>query len=152
MKAKLRRKRATSPTETSAFKAWFRGSKVVNSDGTPMRVYHGTARSDLRWSPNRPAYFSPNANDADDLAVADVLEDGDMPRVLSAYLAVVNPAILNWCESQTLNVEPHTVERLKALGHDGAFGTREDGSVFEYVAFSNNQIRSLSGEPEPENG
>jgi len=32
----------TSVTGTPAFKAWFGGSKVVDAEGNPLRVYHGT--------------------------------------------------------------------------------------------------------------
>jgi len=31
-----------APAQTPAFKAWFRGSKVVDANGNPLRVYHGT--------------------------------------------------------------------------------------------------------------
>ena len=30
-------------TETRQFRKWFAGSQVVNSDGTPKIMYHGTA-------------------------------------------------------------------------------------------------------------
>jgi hypothetical protein len=34
--------RSQDQTDTPAFKAWFEGSKVVNADGSPLVVYHGT--------------------------------------------------------------------------------------------------------------
>lgn len=34
--------RITNQTETRQFKNWFKGSKVVNADGTPKVMYHGT--------------------------------------------------------------------------------------------------------------
>jgi hypothetical protein len=40
--------RATPQTKTDAFKRWFGGSIVVNPDGTPMVMYHGTGWTDLR--------------------------------------------------------------------------------------------------------
>jgi GNAT superfamily N-acetyltransferase len=33
--------------ETPEFKQWFKKSEVVNEDGTPMRVYHGTTKNNL---------------------------------------------------------------------------------------------------------
>ena len=40
--------RATPQTKTDAFKKWFGDSIVVNPDGTPMVMYHGTGWTDLR--------------------------------------------------------------------------------------------------------
>jgi len=40
----VRFSRATDQTDTPAFKAWFGDSKVVDKDGKPLVVYHGTAR------------------------------------------------------------------------------------------------------------
>lgn len=37
-----RRARTISRTNTSAFKRWFKNSKVVDANGNPLRVYHGT--------------------------------------------------------------------------------------------------------------
>lgn len=34
-------------TDTPEFKAWFKGSKVVDADGKPLRVYHGTSDSEV---------------------------------------------------------------------------------------------------------
>jgi hypothetical protein len=36
-------------TETPAFKAWFKNSKVVDEDGKPLVVYHGTALESYKW-------------------------------------------------------------------------------------------------------
>lgn len=42
-------RRQAHPTQwsTQAFKAWFAGSKVVNPDGTPKVMYHGTAQPNI---------------------------------------------------------------------------------------------------------
>jgi len=37
--------RTDSPTGTSAFKAWFKDSKVVDAEGKPRVMYHGTGNS-----------------------------------------------------------------------------------------------------------
>lgn len=42
-------------TETEGFKRWFRASKVVDADGKPRRVYHGTKRPDRVGSRFRAA-------------------------------------------------------------------------------------------------
>ena len=38
-------RRITTVTESAAFKSWFRDSKVVDADGKPLAVYHGTDRA-----------------------------------------------------------------------------------------------------------
>ena len=40
--------RATPQTKTDAFKKWFAGSIVVNRDGSPRVMYHGSGFTDLR--------------------------------------------------------------------------------------------------------
>lgn len=34
--------RVKSQTDTLQFRKWFKGSKIVNEDGTPILMYHGT--------------------------------------------------------------------------------------------------------------
>jgi len=41
------RMKASPQTKTEAFKQWFKGSVVVNPDGTPMVMYHGTGWTDI---------------------------------------------------------------------------------------------------------
>lgn len=42
------RAKASPQTKTDAFKRWFNGSVVVNRDGTPMVMYHGTGWTNIR--------------------------------------------------------------------------------------------------------
>jgi hypothetical protein len=42
------RMRATPQTKSEVFKKWFAGSIVVNQDGSPRVMYHGTGWTDLR--------------------------------------------------------------------------------------------------------
>ena len=39
-----------SPMDNPNFAQWFRGSKVVDEDGEPLRVYHGTTHEFSRFS------------------------------------------------------------------------------------------------------
>ena len=41
----LKPPKRVDPTQTPEFKAWFQGSKVVNRNGTPMVVYHGSTHA-----------------------------------------------------------------------------------------------------------
>jgi hypothetical protein len=38
---------------SAAFKRWFGDSKIVNADGTPMKMYHGTARDIEQFTPKQ---------------------------------------------------------------------------------------------------
>src|SRR3546814_7013631 len=49
-------------TETPEFKRWFGNSKVVDADGQPLRVYHGTDQSFDAFDVE--AWFTPSARDA----------------------------------------------------------------------------------------
>ena len=44
-------------TETQQFKRWFGNSKVVNEDGTPMIVYHGTLTKGINALKNPHRYL-----------------------------------------------------------------------------------------------
>lgn len=50
-------------TDTLAFKNWFRNSKVVDSDGDPLVVYHGTGKDfdifDANSGQGRPMELAP---------------------------------------------------------------------------------------------
>lgn len=50
-------------TTTPEFKRWFGDSKVVDKNGTPRVVYHGTT-SDVKNSFNLPAYFTESSPEA----------------------------------------------------------------------------------------
>jgi len=58
--------------ETPNFKAWFKNSQVVNEDGTPRRMYHGTTKNNLTkfdqrsggiWVAFDPAAASPGTGE-----------------------------------------------------------------------------------------
>lgn len=65
---------AVSVTDTPAFKAWFGNSKVVDDEGDPLNVYHGTTGNfevfDIKKTykdsyVGRGFYFTSNPHDAD---------------------------------------------------------------------------------------
>lgn len=84
-------------THTEAFKKWFGDSKVVDKDGNPLRVYHGTKADFAEFTndtPNRGAmgdsvgfYFSDGA--------AFASEYGEEGAVVPAYLRMTKPLKLN---------------------------------------------------------
>ena len=89
--------RITSQTETRQFKKWFRGSKVVNSDGTPKEMYHGTSNSGFTvfntYGGNfglfgKGSYFTDNPEVADSYTRKG---KGQEPGVYGVYLSIKNP-------------------------------------------------------------
>ena len=134
-------------TDTIQFKRWFGESKVVNDDGTPMIVYHGTselfdafdiskgrANMDIQG-----AFFSPWVEDA----------EGYGENVGAYYLSIQNPAneqvayaALNKFKGQN-NAGVKARNYLISLGYDGVINGVE-GQPEEFIAFRPEQIKSAT--------
>ena len=97
--------RATDPTSTPDFRRWFGDSKVVDAEGRPLVVHHGTtappfAAFQLRAKP-RKQQLSFGLHFAADRALAERYafdptvsrraSKGGAPRVISAWLSIQNP-------------------------------------------------------------
>ena len=83
--------RATDPISNPAFRRWFGKSKVVNMEGRPLVVYHGSPQEDIEVfeAPSRrraPAFFF---SDDPDLAG----EYGT--NLYSVYLSMVRPLVVD---------------------------------------------------------
>lgn len=78
------------------FERWFTGSKIVNPDGSPMMVYHGTKHHFDAFEPNELGliFFSPHHGTARQFSL---INDPTArfgirsERVIKAYLRAVNP-------------------------------------------------------------
>ena len=130
-------------TETPEFKRWFGNSKVVDEDGNPLVVYHGTdadfnafdmtkgrANMDIQG-----AFFSPYEIDA----------AGYGSNVRAFYLKIENPAsesmaikALNRFKGQN-GAGVKAREYLQALGYDGVYNGYD-----EYIVFAPSQIKSAT--------
>ena len=95
-------------TDTEAFKRWFGDSKVVDSDGKPLRVFHGTASDITAFDIGRSgestgntgfygagAYFSEDADYASGFSFWARRSDDQAPNVVPVYLSLKNPAYIN---------------------------------------------------------
>ena len=88
---------------TPAFEQWFKGSKVVDADGKPLVVYHGTANSFKAFAAHsyterQGFYFTSEPEFASDFAETsadgvryDKNEDAQGPNVMPVYLSLQNP-------------------------------------------------------------
>ncbi len=158
--------RAAAP-ESEAFKKWFGDSKVVDANGMPLVVYHGTA-ADFDSFDNKKTgahdmglwgrghYFSAVVGNANSYA----LRQGDGARLIPAYLSIQNPLILKTGEdfvtrlpdgtdTKSLvgpNLDGSRIKRIAEQGgHDGVIQLKLDGQIGDLVAFRPEQIKSVTG-------
>jgi hypothetical protein len=86
--------RSSNPTTTDAFKKWFGDSKVVDADGKPLVVYHGTNKDIATFKTERPAWFSATTGLANQFAAGGRRAMGDKPKrgsaVYPVYLSAQN--------------------------------------------------------------
>lgn len=128
-------------TETKQFKRWFGDSKVVDEDGKPLVVYHGTDEKFNAFDMSKGranmdiqgAFFSPYELDA----------QGYGENVGAYYLSIQNPAdegtaykALNRFKGQN-NAGIKAREYLQKQGYDGVYNGYD-----EYIAFEPTQIKS----------
>ena len=95
-------------TDTPEFRNWFGDSAVVDSDGKPLRVFHGTASDITAFDIGRSgestgntgfygagAYFSEDADYASGFSFWARRSDDQAPNVVPVYLSLKNPAYIN---------------------------------------------------------
>lgn len=136
---------------TPEFANWFGDSKVVNPDGTPMVVYHGTAAKDfkkfsLSTSVEGGLFFTTDPNHAGRFAP----DDTSGSRIIPVYLSFQDPLVV---DGRTLP-EEHDFEDIEALieqakdeGRDGivikGFRDYSDTEQDTYIALDPRQIKSV---------
>lgn len=119
-------------------------SKVVNEDGTPKVVYHGTNADFSTFQSKGGTYWF---SESQDYAEAMAEERGGT-RVEGYYLNLRNPyrATLPANQFSNPNYEAAIIRKAKAGGYDGAIIQNDTDSEYAkdtfYVAFSPNQIKS----------
>lgn len=87
--------------ETSAFKNWFQSSKVVDADGKPLVVYHGTPKGgfeEFSWKPGRNQQLGFGAHFSEDRTLSEGYASGQYTRtkkgkgqVYEVYLSIQKP-------------------------------------------------------------
>lgn len=142
-------------TQSQQFKRWFgdwqnhpeSASKVVNADGTPKVVYHGTNAEFNTFQQENGAYFFSESRDyAESMA-----DERGGNRIIEAYLKMKNPYTVKLSPGQfTDNVaEAPFVRYAKEHGNDGVIfeydGSKEDLAYDKfYVVFDSTQIKSAT--------
>ncbi len=143
------------PKLNTAFWKWFGDSKIVDSDGNPLVVYHGTAiqKNKFRRSGGCAgcgAYFTHSRADAEDFADRDAEIDDGFPIVISAYLSIRNPyhtKSINPARAPHGTMDPQALtaehrDLLEARGYDGIIIDNTD----EIVAFDSTQIKAIDND------
>jgi hypothetical protein len=140
-------------TETPEFKRWFGNSKVVDTEGKPLVVYHGSRADIGEFVPSRGGeygsgiYFSPDEGAAWGYAERAAGEGGE--NITPVYLSLKNP----FYATERETVRSMGVKRLQAKGYDGIIATGPTGER-QYIAFNPAQIKSAignNGEFDPSN-
>ena len=148
-------------TDTEAFKRWFGESKVVDAEGKPLVVYHGTARDFAefrKWSGGKgqradtdgAIFFGGDPRAVDFFARMESRRSGEGERVLPVYLRLTNPIEHDFDKSEkSVEVSQALIKQAKAEGRDGVVmrnvrdGDGPAGDVF--VVFDPSQIKSAIG-------
>ena len=142
-------------TESQQFKRWFgdwqnhpeNASKVVNEDGTPKVVYHGTNAEFNTFQQENGAYFFSESMDyAESMA-----DERGGNRIIEAYLKMKNPYTVKLPPEQFTDnfAEAPVIRYAKEHGHDGVIfeydGSKEDLAYDKfYVVFDSAQIKSAT--------
>ena len=148
------------PEFNDNFWKWFNGSKVVDEDGSPLIVYHGTASKfdvfgDSKFGDyGKGYYFVDSKLKANEYAIR---SGGDV--IMSAYLSIKNPYIARSSSESQLRSDigekftksglPIKKEKITEIlsqnGYDGVIipiGEQPFGFNY-YLCFNKNQIKSV---------
>ena len=133
-------------TDTKAFRDWFGDSKVVDENGKPLVVYHGTI-NDFSTFENKKGYlyFADNPDVAGLFTKPALAKGGG--NIRPVYLAIKKPLTIELpLESGDTVSKAQT--RAKRNGHDGVIveNWSESGRpTTMYIAFGPEQIKSAIG-------
>lgn len=128
---------------TPSFKAWFgdwendpdNSSKVVDENGEPKVVYHGTEKKFTTFNTKKTATPQFWFTDTKDLIEKGEVGASGNGAIIDAYLDIKNPA--GWKEEDNLGIQ-QIIDR----GFDGKI--LEDGDEKTYVVFESTQIKSAT--------
>ncbi|MEY8688472.1 MAG: hypothetical protein AB9M53_01150 [Leptothrix sp. (in: b-proteobacteria)] len=159
-------------TGTSEFKKWFGDSKVVDGDGKPLRVYHGTSADFSEFDAGKAGsnfgmdsygiFFAdkPNISAHSAAAVSGFKSKGG-DNIMPVYLSIKNPLVVRSAKHVTRAYDDpreiggselfdrsdkeRIMKQAKAGGHDGIrFEPGPDGDGM-WIAFQPTQIKSATG-------
>lgn len=90
------RKSANGKPIAENFSTWFGDSKVVDSEGNPLVVFHGSTRGGISYATTQTSYFSSSHAVAKTYSIDDVSSaKGESPVVQEMYLKICNPLVVD---------------------------------------------------------
>jgi hypothetical protein len=138
-------------TATKEFREWFGDSKVVDADGKPLVVYHGTTSPKDFGKFRTPAYFTSSPDGArlfgEDAALQGVADENEDlvigSRIMPVYLSIKNPMVVSgFGEFAEWTARDRT--KAEKNGYDGLQVVMPDGEQL-WMAFRPEQIKSAIG-------
>lgn len=139
--ALLSRAVAVDQTKTPNFKRWFGNSKVVDTDGRPLVVYHGTKNDFSAFLPN--SHFG-TKDQADSILAEKRGKSGK--QVIPVYLSIQKMKRVK--DQEIAQRWADVIATAKRQGYDGLVYKNEfegDGTQDSYVVFEPTQIKSAIG-------
>ena len=154
----------TIKTESPLFKNWFRKSKLVNPDGTPMVLYHGTTDSIRQFDlehPNRldtgylgtGIYLSVRkflAENYANIKKSRLKKKTEDKKILELYVRLENPKTVNVnSDVKSRNKDGGRAaadaykDKLISEGHDGVIMVNDSGEIIEVAVFNENAVKSV---------
>ena len=154
-------------TKTPEFKRWFGDSKVVDADGNPLVVYHGTATDFDAFGAGAPQteggydlaergvnafFFTPDPDIAAEYAEgvsSSARTAGDL--IIPVYLSIKKPLIIDAKERPWGDFQDDIEAAFKSGKYDGVILKNVMDGMFEgkvsdvYAAFKDTQIKSSTG-------
>ena len=149
------------------FTEWFGDSKVVDADGNPMVVYHGTTADFDEFQ--RTMDVGPHFGTAEQAGVAAGVHEGD-PKIMPVYLKMENPLrVTDEQANQPSLLQDELIKRglvppdmkdigfepagnirirnqLEGMGYDGlVYENTAEGPGDSYIVFNPTQIKSATG-------
>jgi len=143
------RKLGLLPLNQDALRNWNKDNRVCDSDGAPIRVYHGSDKAMDHFS-DQPTYFTPSTRYG-------YIQTCDV--VYPSYISIKSPYfVINQSDIERLRSFPDEIENLKSQGYDGVIYANDSDirkgvtgwgdDYAQYLVFSPNQIVSVFHPPE----
>jgi len=127
--------------KSKEFKEWFGDSKVVDKDGKPLVVYHGSRKGGFDKF-KIPSWFT-----TDDAEASRYARDDDGAQVLPLHLSITNP--YHATSTEILNAAPSFIASLINKGYDGMVFVSEKNPLLKlskdkqwFLPFNDTQIKS----------
>jgi len=142
------RKSQRDQTKTAAFKKWFGLSKVVDKDGRPLVVYHGTKGSFPEFDFGDAltgAWFTASPEDASSYAE----QQGDGGNIMPVYITITRPttqkALFDLAEKEGIDWKNDAGFYAWVRARYDGFIENKKGMATQYIPFSPTQIKSAIG-------